>query len=100
MLSKTRSLHSTSVASMPVKTAAAAAATSAAASSYTRDEPGINPADFPEDEAALPSGSALEHVRSLRKPTYEELLHRDPYAYHFWHYCGGVHGEAWQEWEQ
>ena len=99
MLSKTRSLHSTSVASMPVKTAGAAA-TSAAASSYTRDEPGINPADFPEDEAALPSGSALEHVRSLRKPTYEELLHRDPYAYHFWHYCGGVHGEAWQEWEQ
>lgn len=86
---------------MPVKTAAAAAATSAYTFSYThREEPDVNTADFPEDDAALSSVSALEHVRNLRKPTFEELLRRDPYAYHFWHYCGGMLGEAWQEWEQ
>lgn len=77
-------------------------APAAYASSYTKSEdPSYSHADLAAaDEPVLPSGSPLEQARSLGRPTYEEMLRRDPKASGFWYRYGNLLRSAWKEWEE
>lgn len=77
------------------------AAAAAYASSYTpRGAPAFSDAEVAAEEPVLASGSALETVRQLRRPSYEEMLRRDPDGARFWFRYGGLLGDAWKEWEE